>query len=129
MRWRGGSRLSRSSTSGGSRRLPRLQTLPYLNNKATNLKDLIDWDGATEPIITSSFSKEQLLEFVEKPMEVAYIPCHTQAIERAVKEVTAAAGAVCGAVRRDGFIRGRAKHIEMMPRMNSKKDYIRKTNC
>ena len=61
-------------------------------------------------------------------MEVDYFPCHTQAIERAVKEVTAAAAAVCGADRRDGFIRGRAKHIELMPKMNIKKDFIKKAS-
>ena len=107
----------------------RLRKLPYLNIKATTLKDLIDWDGASEPIITARLTNTELLEFVERPMEVESIPCHTQAIERAVKEVTAAAGAVCGAERRDGFIRGRAKHIEMIPKMNSKKDFIKKTNA
>ena len=71
------------------------------------MKDLIDWDGATEPIVTSRLTKTELLDFVERPMEVEYIPCHTQAIERAVKEVTAAASAVCGAERRDRFIRGK----------------------
>ena len=55
-------------------------------------------------------------------MEVPYYPCHTQAVERVVKEVTAAAGAVSGAERRDGFIRGRALHVELVPKINSKQD-------
>ena len=70
---------------------------PYLNINATNLTDLIDWDGATEPIITCDITTAELEKFRECPMEVEYFPCHTQMIERAVKEVTAAAGAVCGA--------------------------------
>ena len=102
----------------------RLRKLPYLNTEATKLKDLINWDEATEPINTCKLSKREVLEFIEKPLEVEYRPCHTQAIERAVKEVTAAAGAVCGADRRDGYIRGRALHIELMPRINSKKDLM-----
>ena len=102
----------------------RLRVPPFLNIKATSLKNLIDWEGATEPIITSNLSKSDLLEFMERPMEVKYFPCHTQAIERAVKEMTAAAGAVYGAERRDGFIRGRAQHIELIPRINSKQDLI-----
>ena len=77
-----------------------------LNIHAITLKKLISWEGATEPIITSKLTKADLLEFMGRPMEVNYYPCHTQAIERAVKEVTAAADAVCGADRRDGFIRG-----------------------
>ena len=36
--------------------------------------------------------------------------------------MTAAADAVCGAERRDGFIRGRDLHVELMPRINSKQD-------
>ena len=55
----------------------RLRTLAYLNTKETILKDLTDWEGTMEPIITSSLSKVQLLELMEKPMEVD-IPCHTQ---------------------------------------------------
>ena len=106
-----------------------MRKLPYLNIKATTMKDLIYWGGASEPIVTARLTNTELLEFVERPMEVEYTPCHTQAIERAVKEMTAAAGAVCGAERRDGFIRGRAKHIEMIPKMNSKKDFIKKTNA
>ena len=70
-------------------------------------------ENATEPIITCHLTKSQLLEFIRTPMEVEYIPCHTQAIERAVKEVTAAANAVCWEDRRDGFIRGRAEHIKL----------------
>ena len=43
---------------------------------------------------------------------------------RAVKEVTAAADAVCGADRRDGFIRGRALHVELVPKIKSKQDLM-----
>ena len=70
---------------------------PYLKINATNLTDLIDWDGATEPIITCQITTAELEKFRESPLEVEYFPCQTQMIERAVKEVTAAAGAVCGA--------------------------------
>ena len=42
--------------------------------------------------------------------------------QEAVKEVTGAARAVYGADRRDGFIRGRALHWELMPKINSKQD-------
>ena len=102
----------------------RLRTLPYLNTQATTLEKMIDWEGATEPIVTCKLTKSELLKLIGKPMEVEYFPCHTQAIERAVKEVTAAASAVYGAERRNGFIRGRAKHIDLVPRINSKQDLI-----
>ena len=69
-----------------------------------------------------SLTKIELEKHREKPMEVEYFPCHTQATEQAVKEVTAACSAVCGAERRDGFICGRALHRELMPHLNSKQD-------
>ena len=62
---------------------PSLRILPYLNTQATTLKNLIDWEGAKEPVITRSLTKVELLGFIEKPMEVDYFPCHTQAMERA----------------------------------------------
>ncbi len=102
----------------------RLRTLPYLNVQGTNLQNLIDWEGDTELIVTCNLTKSDLLKYMAKPMVVKYYLCHTQAIERAVKEVTVAASAVCGTERRDGFIRWRAQHIELVPRINSKQDLI-----
>ena len=60
---------------------------------------------------------------MEEPLKLPYYCNHTQGIERAVKEVTAAAESVYGAERRDGFIRGRAAHRELVPCINSKKDF------
>ena len=57
-------------------------------------------------------------------MQPPYFCCHTQGIERAVKEVTTAAESVFGEERRDGFIRGRAAHRELVPVINSKHDLI-----
>ena len=51
-------------------------------------------------------------------------PWHTQVIERAVEEDTAAADAVCGADRRDGIITERALHVEQVPKINSKEDLV-----
>lgn len=103
----------------------RFRVLPNLNLAAENLVDLIDWEDALEPLVTCRMTKEELEQLRVQPLEVEYFPCHTQAIERAVKEVTAACSAVCGPERRDGFIRGRALHRELMPRLNSKQDMSR----
>lgn len=50
-------------------------------------------------------------------------PCHTQAVERAVKLVTDASTAVCGESARDGFIRARIELRAIMPSFNTKKEY------
>ena len=65
----------------------RFRLLPMLNIVATKLKDLICWDGAMEPVFTTSLTRNQLEQFREEPMQVEYYCCHTQGIERAVKEV------------------------------------------
>ena len=97
----------------------RMRVQPELNFNAETLVDLISWEEASEPIFTCDLSKDQLVEIRDKPLEVEYYCNHTQVIERAVKEVTEALGSVFGQDRRDGFIRGRAAHRELL---NSKQD-------
>ena len=70
-------------------------------------------------------SKKEITGFKEKPMVVEDYCGHTQAIERAVKEVTAASAAVFGEERRDGWIRSRAENREIMPIVNTKKDLLK----
>lgn len=82
----------------------RLRTLSNLNAQATTLENVIDWEGATECIITCSLTKFKLLEFTVKPVEVEYLPYRTQVAKRNVKEVAAEASYACGADR--GDVRG-----------------------
>ena len=100
---------------------PRPRKLPKLNVTATKLKDMIDWKGAKEPVLTCHLSNMEIKEYKEKPMQVPYYPIHTQGIERAVKEVTMASETVYGFERRDGFIRARAENRSIMPSLKSKK--------
>ena len=67
---------------------------------------------------------DRLEQFRTTPMEVPQFPVHGQAIERFVKEVTAAAEQVFGYERRDGFIRACMAHREVMLSFVSKKDLI-----
>ena len=67
---------------------PRPRKLPKLNADAGSLKDLISWDSAHEPLLTCHLTKQELKSIKSKPMEVDYYCGHTQAIERAVKEVS-----------------------------------------
>ena len=48
----------------------RLRVLPHLNNHATNLRDMIKWEGATEPAITCKLTNTELQAFKEKLMRV-----------------------------------------------------------
>ena len=91
----------------------------HLNRAASSLRDLIhwDWEGKkfpiSEPVLTRDLPEDALVDFKEKPMEVAKYPVHGQSVERAVKEVTKAAMAVFGAESRDGWVRARLAHRMM----------------
>ena len=105
--------------------------VPDLNFKAGNYYELVDCQTVlwTEPPITARLTDAQLKEIVEDPegSKISYIkdyPCHTQAVEKAVKMVTEAFLAVCGYERRDGLIRSKIASRTMMPKFESKKDFL-----
>lgn len=107
--------------------------IPPFNFDAKNYYELVDCQDTpwSEPPVTLSLSEDQLKQVVENPYHsalahVAQYPCHTQAVERAVKTVTEAALAVCGGERRDGFIRSRIESRKNMPKFESKKDFYLK---
>ena len=80
--------------------------LPKVNFNATSYTELIDWESAklTEPPFTLDFKEADLLAIKEAPLEVPHYPCHTQAVERAIKIVSEASAAVVGQEAREGFI-------------------------
>ena len=80
---------------------------PKLNFNATTFKDFIDWNTSEilEPALTCSLSTEELCKVTDKAFETPAVKIHTQATERAVKQVTEVAAAVVGFDARDGFIR------------------------
>jgi hypothetical protein len=99
-----------------------------LNSKASTLKELIIWkeNEISEPVLTLDLTEEQIRSFENSPMPVPYIPVHGQSMERCVKEVTAAAEAVFGYERRDGFIRARLEHRTLTGGLlKSKRDHAR----
>ena len=89
---------------------------------ADNIKELIDWEAATEPIFTCDLDQDQLLDVKFIGIDLPEYDCHNQGCERCVKKVTAASETVFGYAAQDGFIRGRALHRQLMPSFKSKKD-------
>ena len=99
-----------------------------LNTEAMCLRELIIWaeEEITEPVLTLELTLEEILKFESAPMVVPDIPVHGQSMERCVKEVTAAAEAVYGYDRRDGFIRARLEHRTITGGLlKSKKDHAK----
>lgn len=105
--------------------------IPSFNFNALHYTDIIAWHdkqiSVTEPPLTKSLSAETLNEIVENGLgikdNIALFPCHTQTVERCIKLVTEASGAVCGEKKRDGFIRARLTSRQMMPFFNTKREF------
>ena len=98
----------------------------YLNKDATKLTDLISWEeNVYEPVFTCSLSPDDIRQFLDRPMDVPYMPVHGQSMERLVKQVTAACDSVFGYDARDGFLRAREANRIMMPVNNTKKEMLR----
>src|SRR5277367_31615 len=106
--------------------------LPKLNFTADDYVDLIDWSACdvTEPPITMSLTTENFEEILAgdetslQPIDSFFsLPCHSQAVERIVKEVTAASDTVFGHATRDGFIRARLLNRQIMPKFDSKSQF------
>jgi hypothetical protein len=68
-----------------------------VNWDADNYYQMIDWSTSqvTPPPLLQSFSDENLLAAVEiGPVPLPDLPCHSQSVERAIKEVTKASAKV-----------------------------------
>ena len=66
------------------------------------------------------------MAFVDEPMIIPSYNCHTQAVERAIKLVTEAAGLVIGQEARDGFIRQKIKSRKEVGRCHTKNEFFPK---
>lgn len=61
---------------------------PLINENAEKLVQLIKWDsGVYEPVLTTALNNSELEDLVNNPMQVPNWPCHSQAVERIVKQV------------------------------------------
>ena len=70
---------------------------PNINENATKLADLIDWnvEAVTEPPLTCSLTTMEVRQFLDSPMAVPAWPSHTQSVERLVKKLLL----MCSAMR------------------------------
>ena len=105
--------------------------LPKLRFDAEEYHQMIDWQAidVTEPPTLKKVPITEikaLIEMKEKPQGMPNFPCHTQAVERAIKLVTDASASVVGHENRDGYIRARIEGRKRLPIFESKCDYASK---
>ncbi|KAG5894025.1 hypothetical protein JTB14_018130 [Gonioctena quinquepunctata] len=103
-------RIFKARSSNIQQSLRQFEVPNSLNINASSYMDLIDWSTLviTEPPLTMGLPVEVLIEIVKNPdtsmlfSGIKSYPCHTQAVERAVKIVTEASATVCASENRDG---------------------------
>ena len=103
--------------------------VPDLNLDATTYYDMINWQECqlTEPPITVRLSDDEVSKFALGDSQtvdfIQHFPCHTQAVERAIKLVTEASLSVAGEQQRDGLIKNKLTSRSKMAKFDSKKDF------
>jgi len=99
---------------------------PKLNFKATYYTDMIDWNTERlfSPLILRNVPDEHVLSLIQTELlpdwDFQNFPAHTQAVERCIKKVTAAAQTVVGFQNRDEFVRTTFKSRNIMAKFDSK---------
>ena len=117
-------KIRKGSEFGDSK--PRQFKAPPVNFKAEKLTQLIDWDTVklSEPLLTATLTSEELLGFLENPLEVPTTwQCHSQSMERAVRKVSESCLMVVGEKKREGWIRCAKKSRKVLTKPQSKADY------
>lgn len=107
---------------------PRLFQVPLIDFNASTYIDLINWqENLTEPPILKNLSDQEIQNVVESggESELLFIrlPCHTQAVERAVKNTTEASTSQCTRESRLGAINVKLESRKQMPKFETKKDF------
>ncbi|ESN92990.1 hypothetical protein HELRODRAFT_165139 [Helobdella robusta] len=95
-----------------------------LNLAATSFINMIDWDqsNVTSPPMLSHLSNDQLT--YTHPILLPDVPCHSQAVERTIKDVSAASCKVYGRKSCHGMVLQSKKSRLEIPKTDSKKDFI-----
>ena len=85
---------------------------------------MIDWKKCIviSPPLLSHLSNDQLT--FDQPIILSHIPCHSQAVERAIKDIPAASSKVYGHKERHRMIIQSKESQLKLPRINSKADFL-----
>ena len=122
-------RIMKARAAKPNIRTRRFKIPTNLSFNAGECYEVIDWSelAITEPPVVNAISDTELWQFIrmdETPTTLfPKFPCHTQAVERLVKVVTEASKNACGPNSQDGFIRDRLASRQIMPTLESKRDF------
>ena len=105
---------------------PRKFIVPKINFQANSIHQLIDITkgDVTEPPLTMELTEYELTNAISQPIEFPPYPCHNQAVEHYVQEVSKASLNRSGHQRRQQYILNKIQSIDELKEFNIKKDYI-----
>lgn len=110
----------------------RLFKVPILNFNARSWTDMsfVNESCMTEPPLTLQMSENELHTIIDTPLTVPKFRCHTQMVERAVKEVTRVSKTIISEEKRNSMIKLTLINRAMYPKFESKKDFsYNGSNC
>lgn len=97
--------------------------IPDISFHAEEYHHMIDWQDTTEPPLVMEMSDETIAAVVEAPMDFSDFPCHSQGVERWVKEVTQTAEKKAGHSGRHALILAKARSRTDLPVMDTRRDF------
>ena len=104
----------------------RIRRNPKINMAASAPIELIDWTSETvlEPVFTCNMTISEIEALVDEPLAIDNYTTHAKFYERAVHEVSKSTTSVFVEDRRDGWVRARMDHREIMPVFTTKKHIL-----
>ena len=104
----------------------RVRRNPKINIAASAPIELMDWtsDPALETVFTWNMEISEIETLVDEPIAIDNYTTHAKFYERAVHEVPKSITSVFVEDRRDGWVRARMDHREIMPVFTTKKHIL-----
>lgn len=99
--------------------------VPQINYAATSWTNVAVSDpNDTEPPFTLNMKEDELKNIIQNPLQVPMYKCHTQMVERAVKEVTRVSSNVIDPKKRSSMVKATLLHRAKYPKLDSAKDFM-----
>lgn len=117
-------KIRKRGIKGGVRRFK----VPQLNFETKLWTEIAITDSTeTEPPFTLKLSEVELKNIIQNPLQVPKYKCHTQMVERAVKEVTRVSANVIDPNKRSSMVKTTLVHRAKYPKLDSVKDHLNHT--
>lgn len=114
-------KIRKRSVTEGVRRFK----VPRINYEAETWTDIAITDSTeTEPPFTLKMSEVELKNIIHNRLQVPKYKCHTQMVERAVKEVTRVSANVIDSNKRSSMVKATLVHRAKYPKLDSVKDHL-----